>query len=156
MCGGVWNGFLLDQAKKEEFLVGFVARGMVMVIYFGSALSPPLPCCMLGSFLSFPHSWPLIVEIGLVACCGMAVSLGSVVLVRGTLGRPLLAIWLAVSLRVVQVLIPATLLLFGFRQICWDADDIALEMSEVLNIWTDGRRKDFSLIGGSELAGAGV
>ena len=38
----------------------------------------------------------------------------------------------------------------------WDADDIALEMSEHLNIWTDGSREDFSSVGGFEVAGAGV
>ena len=29
----------------------------------------------------------------------------------------------------------------------WDADDIALEMPEHPNIWTDGSREDFSSIG---------
>ena len=38
----------------------------------------------------------------------------------------------------------------------WDADDIALEMPEHPNIWTDGSREDFSSIGGFEVAGAGV
>ena len=39
---------------------------------------------------------------------------------------------------------------------CWDAADIALEMSEYPNIWTDGSREDFSAVGGFEVAGAGV
>ena len=38
----------------------------------------------------------------------------------------------------------------------WDADDIALEVPERPNIWTDGSREDFSSIGGFEVAGAGV
>ena len=38
----------------------------------------------------------------------------------------------------------------------WDADDIALEMPEYPNIWTDGSREDFSSIGGFGVAGAGV
>ena len=38
----------------------------------------------------------------------------------------------------------------------WDADDIALEMSEHPNIWTDGSREHFSSVGGFEVAGAGV
>ena len=38
----------------------------------------------------------------------------------------------------------------------WDAADVALEMPEHLNIWTDGSREDFSSIGGFEIAGAGV
>ena len=77
----------------------------------------PHPCCMLGSFLSFPLLWPLIVVIDLVACYGVAGCQGLVMLVRGTLGRPLLAMWLAVSLRVVWVLIRAIPPLFGFRLI---------------------------------------
>ena len=38
----------------------------------------------------------------------------------------------------------------------WDAGDIALEMSEHPNIWTDGSREDFSAVGDFEVAGAGV
>ena len=38
----------------------------------------------------------------------------------------------------------------------WDADNIALEMSDNSNIWTDGRSEDFSSVGGYEVAGAGV
>ena len=38
----------------------------------------------------------------------------------------------------------------------WDADDIALEMSDHPNIWTNGSREDFSSSGGFEVAGAGV
>ena len=38
----------------------------------------------------------------------------------------------------------------------WDADDVALEIPEYPNIWTDGSREDFSSIGGFEVAGAGV
>ena len=38
----------------------------------------------------------------------------------------------------------------------WDADDIALEMWDLLDIWTDGCREDFSSARGFEVAGAGV
>ena len=38
----------------------------------------------------------------------------------------------------------------------WDADDVALEMSDHPNIWTDGSREDFSSVGGFEIAGVGV
>ena len=38
----------------------------------------------------------------------------------------------------------------------WDADDVALEMSDHPNILTDGGREDFSSIGGFEVAGAGA
>ena len=33
----------------------------------------------------------------------------------------------------------------------WDADDIALEMTEHTNIWTDGSREDFFLLGALKL-----
>ena len=35
-------------------------------------------------------------------------------------------------------------------------DDIALEMPEHPNVWTDGSREDFSSVGGFEVAGGGV
>ena len=38
----------------------------------------------------------------------------------------------------------------------WDADGIALEMSDTPNVWTDGSTEDFSSVGGFEVAGAGV
>ena len=38
----------------------------------------------------------------------------------------------------------------------WDADDIALEMPDHPNIWTDGSREDYSSIGRFEVAGAGA
>ena len=38
----------------------------------------------------------------------------------------------------------------------WDAADIALEMPEHPDVWTDGGREDFSSIGVFEVAGAGV
>ena len=44
LCGGVWNGFLIGKAKKEEFHVVFVGIGMVMVICSGNVLSPPPAC----------------------------------------------------------------------------------------------------------------
>ena len=38
----------------------------------------------------------------------------------------------------------------------WDAADIALEMPEYPNVWTDFSREDFSSFGGFEVAGAGA
>ena len=37
----------------------------------------------------------------------------------------------------------------------WDADDLALEVTDELNIWTDGSLEDYP-VGGFEVAGAGV
>ena len=39
---------------------------------------------------------------------------------------------------------------------CWDADDIALEIFDTPDIWTDGKRGNFVSTGGFEVAGAGV
>ena len=45
---------------------------------------------------------------------------------------------------------------------CWapleyrDVDDIALEVSDNPNMWTDGSREDFPSVGGFEVAGAAV
>ena len=45
---------------------------------------------------------------------------------------------------------------------CWappeygDADDIALEMLDHLNVWDDGSRDNFSSVGGFEVAGVGA
>ena len=38
----------------------------------------------------------------------------------------------------------------------WDADDIALEMTDHPDVWTDGSWEDFTSVGGFEVAGAGV
>ena len=82
-------------------------------------------------FVSYPLLCPLIVATGPVVCFGMAGCLGLVVLVRGILGRLPLGIWLAVSLSAVWV--------HWAPPDCWDADDVALEMSDHPNIWTEGR-----------------
>ena len=54
------------------------------------------------------------------------------------------------------MLIGLILPLLGLLLSIWDADDIALEMPEHPNIWTDGSREDFSSVGGFEVAGAGA
>ena len=43
----------------------------------------------------------------------------------------------------------------GMCLISRDADDLAMEMTDVPNIWTDGSREDYP-VGGFEVAGAGV
>ena len=48
------------------------------------------------------------------------------------------------------------LLVLGTPPEYWDASDIALEMPDDPNIWTDGSREDFSFLGGFEVAGSGV
>ena len=77
------------------YQVGFVGKGVGLVIYFGSVPSPLF--CMFGELLSFSLSCPWIVLIGPDVFCGMAGYLDLVVLVRETLGRLLLGNWLVVN-----------------------------------------------------------
>ena len=44
-CGGVWNGFLLGKARKEDVPCRFCGKRMVMDIYFGNVLFPPFNMC---------------------------------------------------------------------------------------------------------------
>ena len=61
-CGVFVMVSFLARTRRKMFLVGSVARGMEMVICFGSA--PFSPCCMSGSYLSFSlvaldrRNWP--------------------------------------------------------------------------------------------------
>ena len=87
---------------------------------------------------------------------GMGGCLVLVASVIRTPGLPPLVIWLLFILNGALVLIPLTLLVAWTPPGYWDAADIALEMSEYPNIWTDGSREDFSSVGGFEVAGAGV
>ena len=107
---------------------------------------------MSGIFLSLLLLCPLTAATGLVVCFGMGGCLDLVVLVTKTLGLPLLVILLSATLSGVWVLIWSSWTPLDY----WDADDIALEMSEHPNIWTDGSREDFSSVGGYEVAGAAV
>ena len=73
----------------------------------------------------------------------------------GVLGLLLSVSWLAWSWRDAWVLIRWTALVIAPPDY-WDVDDIAVEMSDYPNIWTDGSRDDCSSIGDFEVAGAGV
>ena len=144
----------LARPRRKIFLVGSVATGMELVICFGSAPFRPLlhvrellefvslmaldrsnwPRCLLW------HGWwpgfsgaggrdPWAASFGLLACCELKRRLGAYPVDASALWTP---------------------------PDCWDAEDIALEMSDTPNIWTDGSREDFSSIGGFEVVGAGV
>ena len=62
-------------------------------------------------------------------------------LVRMIPGLLLWGNWLTWLWRVLSVLILLVMLIFGLLLIFWDADDIALEMVDSPNIWTDGSRE---------------
>ena len=64
--------------------------------------------------------------------------------------------WLVLSWNVAWVPIRWITLVFWTPPDYWDADDLALEMPDAPNIWTDGSRVDYSSVGDFEVAGAGV
>ena len=84
----------LARPRRKRFLVYFVVVGMEMGICFGSvpfSPLPPSPLSLSPSFkfensLKFCLSWLWIVGNGPVVFCGMAGCLGSVLLVKGSLG----------------------------------------------------------------------
>ena len=154
LCGGVWNGFLLGKAKKEDVPCRFCGKeGWVMDIYFGSVLFPPFS--MYVNYLSLPSSchldrsrWPRCLLWhgwlpglnGLLGNKPWALSFGELASfhLESCLGS-----------------YPVDFSDAWTPPDYWDADDIALEMPDHPNIWTDGSREDFSSIGGFEVAGAG-
>ena len=105
LCGGVWNGFLLGQAKKEEVPCRFCGgRYGDVHLFWECALFTPY--FMLGNSLSLCLSCPLIAASWpRCVCCGMAGCLGLVLLVRGTPGLPPLVSWLVELWNAVSVLI---------------------------------------------------
>ena len=152
--GRVWNGFLLGKARKEDVPCRFCGKRMVMVICFGNVLFTPFS--MFANFLNllflcpldrskWPrcllwHGWlpglkgigqrdPWALSFGDLASFHLERCLGAYPVDFGGAWSP---------------------------PDYWDAADIALEMPEHPNVWTDGSREDFSSIGGFEVAGAGV
>ena len=147
LCGGVWNVFLVGQANKDDVPCQFCSK---KVIVLGVHLSPLLLVGELPEFAALMSpdrsKWPRCLQwygwlpglSGAGESDRWATSLGT---------------WPAVSLSDVWVLI-----LWGYwtPPDYWDAEDVALEMSDHPNIWIDGSREDFSSIGGFEVAGACV
>ena len=111
---------------------------------------------MFGIFLNLLILCPLTAASGPGVFFGMVGCLVSMALVLLTPGLPLLVIWLLFISSGAWVLILLTLLIVGLLLTIGDADDIALEMPEHPNVWTDGSREDFSSLSGFEVAGAGV
>ena len=121
LCGGVWNGFLLGQAKKENVPCRFCGQEkMEMVTYSGSvlsSLSPPFsmywPRCLLW------HGW-LPGLNGISGKDPWATSFSDLA-----------------SFHLEQCLdaYPVVFASCWTPPEYWDANDIALEMSEYPNVW---------------------
>ena len=155
--GGVWNGFLLGKARKEDVPCRFCGKedGDGHLFWECSNFTPFSMCVTLPEFaflMSLDRSkWPrcLLWHGWLPGLNGMmndkpwALSFGE--LASFHLERCLGAY-------------PVDFAAAWTPPDYWDADDIALEV-RILNIWTiwtDGSREDFSSIGVFEVAGAGV
>ena len=135
------------------FHVNFVATKMEMVICFGSV--PFHLYCMLVSSLSLLLLCLRIVVDGLVAYSGMAGLLVLVVVMRGVLWAASFGQLACLELERRLGACPVDSSGHWTPPCHWDADDIALEMLDHPNIWTDGSRDDLSSVGGVEVAGAG-
>ena len=112
---------------------------MEMGIYFGSAPFPPASLLALDRCLLW-HGWLLVLAAP----------------VRGIFGLLHLVNWPAWSFNVAWVLIPWIVLGTGLRLIVGKLMIFPWKCLILPDIWTDGSREDFSLIGGFEVAGAGV
>ena len=125
-----------------------------MVTYYWSA--PISPFSMLGIFLSSLHLCLWIVAIGSVAFFGMDGCLDLMALVIRTPWATSFGDLAFAELERCLGAYRVDLAGSWTPPECWNADDIALEMSEGPNIWTEGSREDFSAISGFAVAGAGV
>ena len=98
------------------------------------------PSSMSGNFLSLLRLCLLIAADGLGIFFGMVGCLGLVVLVTMTLGLPHLVNKHAVVLSRCLGAYPVDFAGWSPPEY-WDADDVALEMSDHPDIWTDGSRE---------------
>ena len=153
MCGGVWNGFLLGKAKKEDVPCRFCGKRDGDGHLFWECSFPPLQHVRDLPEFSFLMSldrskWPrcLLWHGWLPGLNGM---LGD---------KPWALSFSELASFHLESCLGAYPVDFGAAWTppdYWDADDIAVEMPEYPNVWTDGSREDFSSIGGFEVAGAG-
>ena len=154
MCGGVWNGFLLGKAKKEDVPCRFCGKRDGDGHLFWECSFLPLQHVRDLPEFSFLMSldrskWPrcLLWHGWLPGLNGM---LGD---------KPWTLSFADLASFHLESCLGAYPVDFGAAWTppdYWDADDIALEVPDHPNIWTDGSREDFSSIGSFEVAGAGV
>ena len=90
LCGGVWNGFLLGKARKEDVPCRFCGKKDGDGHLFWECSFHSLSKC--ANFLNLLILCPLIAVIGHVAYSGMVGCLALMVLVIGIPGLSLLVI----------------------------------------------------------------
>ena len=153
MWGGVWNGILLGKAKKEDVPCLYCGKRDGDGHLFWECTSHPSN--MLGNCLSSLHLCPWIAASG-TRCLlwhGWWPGLGF------SDSDPWASSFGDLAFGEIERCLGAYPVYFTGSWTppeYWDADDIALEMSDHLDVWTDGSREDFSSNGGFEVAGAGV
>ena len=142
LCGGAWNGFLLGKAKKEDVPCRFCGkRDGDGHLFWECTFSPPHSFNMLGIFLSLLLLCPSIAAAGLVVYFGMVGCLGFS-------GRSDKGPWASSfgdsafgKLERCLGAYPVDLSGSWTPPDYWDADDVALEVTQHPNIWTDGSRR---------------
>ena len=145
LCGSVWNGFLLGTAKKEDVPCRFFGkRDGDGHLFWECTFHPLLHVRELPEFATLMaldrSDWPRCLKwrgwLPRLSCTGerdpWATSFGDLACCN--------------ILSIVWVLILGYFYFLNPSD-SWDADDIALEMSDTLNISTDGSRQNFSSIG---------
>ena len=153
LWGGVWNGFLLGQAKKEDVPCRFCGgRDGDGHLFWECTFLPLLHVRELPEFASLlaldRSDWSrcLLWHGWLPGLCG------------GGERDPWAASLEQLASRSLERVLgpyPVDSSSFWTPTDAWDADDIALEMTDDPNIWTDGSREDYPE-GGFEVAGAAV
>ena len=150
---GVWKGFLLGKARKEDVPCRFCGKGGGDGHLFWECSFLPLQHVRDLPEFSFLMSldrskWPRLALAWLVARF------------NGMLGdKPWASSFGELAAFHVENCLGAYPVDFNAAWTppdYWDVDDIALKIPDHPNISTDGSRKDFSSIGGFEVAGAGV
>ena len=154
LCGSVWDGFLLGKAKKEDVPCRFCGKKDGDGHLFWECTFLPLQHVRdlpeFAYLMSLDRSkWPrsllwhgwLPGLNGISAKDPWAASFGDLA---------------SFHLERCQGAYPVDFVDCWTPPDYWDADDIALEMTDHPNVWTDGSREDFSSVGGFEVAGAGV
>ena len=150
LCGGVWNGFLLGKAKKEDIPCRFCGKKDGDGHLFWECSFQP-SFSMYVNCLSLLSSCPWIVVSGLDVYSGMAGCLVLRVCLVTDHGLRLLVSWLPFILKGVLVLIRLVLMLPGLLLI---TGMLMILLWKCLSILTSGlmvAEKIFPLLGASRL-----
>ena len=138
LCGGVWNGFLLGKAEKEDVPCRYCGkRDGDGHLFWECTFSPSLQHVRELPEFAYLMSLDRSKWHGLDACFGMVGCLVLVALVKRIPGLHLLVIQLLFILKGALVAYPVDFAGAWTPSEYWDAADIALEMPEHPNIWTD-------------------